>query len=487
MIKWLRKNQSWLLFFLGIVCSLFFLLFNPFGLQPEACKTVAVAVLMVFWWISEALPMPAVALIPLVLLPLLGINKFEEVTKSYSNPVIFLFMGGFLIGLAIEKWNLHKRISLQIIKATGTSGDRIILGFVIATGFISMWISNTATTMMMFPIAVSVITVLKEHELNTKGFLNFSLVLMLVIAYASNFGGMGTIIGSPPNAAFVSYIEKKYGYTVQFLDWMLLCTPLAFTLMFCMYLVLTKILFPNRIKSNKAAQDLIMGEIKALGKLTASEKRVFAVFLITALLWITKDFINKLEIIKLDDNMIAVMAALTLFVIPAGKKQQHISKMLLEWKDTSKMAWGILLLFGGGIALASALEKVGVMEQIGNWLAGFSHPGSFTLVLIIIIISIFISELMSNVAQVIVLTPVLVALADSMQFDPIFLGLPMALAASSAAMMPTGTPPNAIVFGSGYVRLKDMLKAGFVLNLISITIIMIFSWFLLPHVMHFLK
>lgn len=482
MIKWIKGYQSWLLVFLGLALAVFFLLVNPFSLKPEANKAVAVAVLMVFWWISEALPMPVVALIPLIFLPLLGISRFEEVTKSYSNPVIFLFMGGFMIGLAIEKWNLHKRIALRIIKATGTSGDRIILGFIISTGLISMWISNTATTMMMFPIALSVISVMKEHEINSKGFENFSLVLMLVIAYASNFGGMGTIIGSPPNVAFVGYMEKRYGHSVEFLDWMILCIPVVIILLACMYFLLTKILYPNRIKSNKETKTLIVSEIKAIGKISAPEKRVLVIFVITAILWITKDFINKLEFMQLDDNMIAIIAALALFAIPSGIDQDNKPKMLLEWKDTSRMAWGILLLFGGGIALASALEKVGVMEQLGNWLAGFSHSGNFFLLLAIIIVSIFISELMSNVAQVLVLTPVLAALADALHLDPVFLGLPMAMAASAAAMLPTGTPPNAIVFGSGKIRMKDMLKAGFVMNLISITVIMLFSWFLLPRI-----
>jgi solute carrier family 13 (sodium-dependent dicarboxylate transporter), member 2/3/5 len=483
MINLMKKNQFWISFYIGAALALSAYLLNPFALKPDACKAVAVAILMIIWWITEALPMPVVALVPLVLLPLLQISTIEEVAKAYSNPVIFLFMGGFMIGLAIEKWNLHKRIALQIVKHTGTSGDRIILGFIISTGFLSMWLSNTATTMMMFPIALSVIAVMKEHEKPGRGLKNFSLVLMLVIAYASNIGGMATVIGTPPNVVLVGYIEKRYGYTVQFLNWMILCVPIAMVLLAALYLVLTKWLFPNRIKSSKETHSMINREITGLGKLSTAEKRVLFVFLATALMWITRDFINKLGLFRLDDNMIAIIGAVALFATPSGKKAENNIKMLLDWSDTSKMAWGILLLFGGGIALANSLEKVGVMEQIGNWLAGFGQTGGFALVLLIVVISIFLSEVMSNVAQVIVLAPVLAALADALHLNPLLLGLPMTLAASAASMMPMGTPPNAIVFGSGYIRLKDMLKAGFVMNLVSIIVITLFIWFLLPLLM----
>ncbi len=467
----------------GILLSLATYLFNPFGLDATANKAVAVAVLMITWWISEALPMPAVALIPLVLLPLLNISSMEEVAKAYSNPVIFLFMGGFMIGLAIEKWNLHKRIALRIVQKTGTSGNRIILGFIIATAFLSMWLSNTATTMMMFPIALSVIAVMKEHEQQSTSLTNFSLVLMLVVAYASNIGGIATIIGTPPNVAFVAFIEKKYNYDIQFIDWMLVCTPIAILLLITLYVVLVKWMFPNKISNSAEANNYINNEIKALGNMSPAEKRVMVIFIGTALLWITKDLLNQIGWFKLNDSMIALIGALFLFATPAGKKADDKTVMLLTWSDTSKMAWGILLLFGGGIALANSLEQVGVMAQVGQWLAGFSNMHGLLLVLLIVVICIFLSEVMSNVAQVIVLAPVLASLADALQLDPLLLGIPMALAASAASMMPMGTPPNAIVFSSGYIKLKDMIKAGFVMNIISIILITLFCWYVLPLVM----
>lgn len=482
-MNFIKTNRHWLSFAAGLFLSLLFLFINPFGLNAAACKAVAVAVLMISWWIMEAMPMPVVALIPLALFPLFGISTMEETSKAYSNPVVFLFMGGFMIGLAIEKWNLHKRIALHIVKQTGTGGNRIILGFIIATGFLSMWLSNTATTMMMFPIALSVIAVMKDHEQSGTSIKNFSLVLMLVIAYASNIGGMATIIGTPPNVAFVGFIEKKYGYNIAFADWMLVCTPLALLLLASLYFILAGLLFPNRIKHSKEAHQFINDEIKALGPLSPSEKKVLFVFIITASLWIFKDLLNKLNLFKLDDNMIAILGALLLFIIPTGKDEEGNTKTILEWSDTSKMAWGILLLFGGGIALANALEKAGVMALIGNSLAGYSNISSLGLVLLITVVSIFLSEVMSNIAQVIVLSPVLAALADALHMDPLLLGIPMTLAASAASMLPMGTPPNAIVFSSGYIKLKDMLKAGFVMNIISIIIITIFCWGVLPHVM----
>ncbi len=483
MKDWLHRSKYFLQL-LGLPLLAFLLwLWNPLHLSPEANKAVATGMLMIGWWVSETLPMPAVALLPLLLFPLLGISTIESTAKAYSNPVIFLFMGGFLLGLAIEKWNLHKRIALLIVKRTGTSGNRIILGFILACGFLSMWLSNTATTMMMFPIAMSVIAVMKEHEQPGTRIRNFSLVLMLVVAYASNIGGMATIIGTPPNVAFVGFIEKKYNYSIQFLDWMLVCTPLALLLLAGMYVALTQWMFPNRINNSKEANSFIEQELQQLGPISHNEQRVLLIFICTALLWITKDFLNQLNWFRLDDNMIAIAGALALFATPASNDQQTKSKQLLEWSDTSNMSWGILLLFGGGIALAGALEETGVMQLIGNSLAETGPSNGIGIVLVVVVISIFLSEVMSNVAQVIVFAPVLAAIADALQLDPLLLGIPMTLAASAASMLPMGTPPNAIVFGSGHIPLKDMLKAGFVINIISIVLITLFCWYILPHVM----
>lgn len=473
----MQKSKQLISLFAGIILALLVFWLNPFGLKISAAEALAIAVLMITWWVTEALPMPVVALLPLILFPLLGIAKMEDVAAPYANSVIFLFMGGFMIGLAIEKWNLHKRIALSIVKLTGTSGNRIVLGFILATGFMSMWLSNTATTMMMYPIAMSVIHVMETNS-KTKGNLNnLSVCLLLAIAYASNFGGIATIIGTPPNVAYVAFLEKHNGYTFQFVDWMKLCMPISLVLLFSLYIVMVKLLYPNNIKHDTAAKEMISFELKQMGKLSKAEQRVLIVFATTALLWITKDIINAAQSsFKLDDTIIAVLGALLLFILPSGKAE---SKTLLEWHDTQRMAWGILLLFGGGISLANQLEKAGLIQSLGHWMAGFA-TGGLLLVFIVTFVSIFISEVMSNVAQVIVFAPVLAGMAEALHIDPLQVGMAMTLGASCAAMLPMGTPPNAIVFASGRLKLKQMTSTGFVMNIISAVLITLFCWYLLP-------
>jgi solute carrier family 13 (sodium-dependent dicarboxylate transporter), member 2/3/5 len=475
----------------GVAVSLFIYLFNPFNSDAGAVKVLAVGGLMITWWVTEALPMPVVALLPLIFFPLLRIGSLENTAAPYANPVIFLFLGGFMLGLAIEKWNLHRRIALNIVRLTGTSGNRIVLGFILATGLLSMWLSNTATTMMMFPIALSVIHVMKENHSGEGNIANFSLTIMLSIAYASNIGGIATIIGTPPNVAYVNYINKTYNYNVGFVNWMLICTPLSILLLMCLYWVMVKWLFPNRIKSDMATRNLIRDELVLLGPLSAAEKRVLFIFAGTAFLWITRDIINGMQkLVKLDDTIIAVMCAVALFIFPAGTSkpgsipdpEEENTNSLLEWKDTGKMAWGILLLFGGGISLANAMEKAGLIEQLGHWLAQFAGNG-FMLVFVITLVSLFISEVMSNVAQVIVFAPVVSSLADALGINPLLLGIPMTLAASCAGMLPMGTPPNAIVFASGHIKLSQMTRAGFVMNIVAVILITLFCWFLLPVLM----
>lgn len=469
---------------LGAILFIFFLLVNPFQVEAKGVKVLAVAALMITWWIAEAIPMPVVALVPLVLFPLMGISPLKEVSAGYADPVIFLFMGGFMIGLAIEKWNLHKRIALTIVNITGTSGDRIVLGFILATGLISMWLSNTATTMMMFPIAASVISVIKENHNGQAKLDNLALTIMLAIAYASNFGGIGTIIGTPPNVAFVAYIRDKYDYSIPFANWFFVCTPLAILLLLSLYVVMTKWLYPSKLAADAVTKQLIREELKKLGPLSPAEKRVLAIFLGTAALWIFRDLINTNGYFKLDDNMIAIIGGIALFICPAGEKHLPATRRILEWNDTQKMAWGILLLFGGGIALAAALEKAGLVQQLGQWIASFSS-GGLLLIFVITLVSLFISEVMSNIAQVIVFSPVIAGIADAMGVNPLILGLPMALGASCASMMPMGTPPNAIVFASGHIRLNQMLKTGFVMNVVAVILITLFCWLLVPLLMPF--
>ena len=468
--------------FLGIAIAVsafsFFFFFNPFSFTAIQAKVLAVAALIITLWVTDALPMPVVALLPIVLFPLMNIASIEAATAPYADKIIFLFMGGFMLGLAIEKWQLHKRIALNIINLTGTSGNRIILGFILATGLLSMWLSNTATTMMMFPIAASVILVMKQNHKGAGNIQYFSICIMLAISYSSNFGGIATIIGTPPNVAYVGHLQKYYGYTFSFSNWMILCMPLSILLLLSLYVVMTKVLYRNKIKSDDNTKAVIKKELSDLGRMSAAEKRVLIIFISTACLWIFKDLINELHLVKLDDTIIALTGAITLFIVPSGKKDDNF--FLLQWQDTQKMAWGILLLFGGGISLANQLEKAGLINLLGENIAEYAGNNLLLLIFLIALISIFLSEVMSNVAQVIVFAPVIAGMADALHMNPILLGMPMALGASCASMLPMGTPPNAIVFASRHLKLSDMIKTGLVMNLVAVIFITFFCYFFIP-------
>lgn len=477
----LKKHSRLLAVTAGILVALFFFFVNPFGVDAKAKLVLSIAALMICWWVLEALPLAVVALLPLIIFPVLHIKPLKETAPYYSDSVIYLFMGGFFLGIAIEKWNLHKRIALSIIKLTGTNGNSIILGFILSTGFLSMWLSNTATTMMMFPIATSVIQVIGQH-VNTRGNMkHFSLTLMMAIAYASNLGGIATIIGTPPNVAYVSHLNDHYKHGVDFISWMLLCMPLSILLLICLYLVMVKWLYPNHISNNEEGKIFIDTQLREMGKLSKQEKRVLVIFCCTAFLWITKDIINASQkTVQLDDTIIALLGATSLFFVPSGRSKENPEERLLEWDDTKNMAWGILLLFGGGIALAKALEEAKLIQSLGAYIAGFAHTSLPVLIFTVALVSVFLSEVMSNIAQVIVMAPVISAVADALHINPLLLGIPMTLGASCAGMLPMGTPPNAIAFSSGHIKLKHMLKTGFVMNMISVILITLFCWLLLP-------
>ena len=481
MNKWFKKYQRELALLTGIIAALFFFFINPFGVDAKAKLVLSIAALMITWWVLDAMPLAVVALVPLVIFPLLHISSLKETAKSYSDSIIYLFMGGFFLGMAIEKWHLHKRIALSIIKLTGTNGNSIVLGFILSTGFLSMWLSNTATTMMMFPIASSVIHVISQHAGDKGSLKNFSLTLMMAIAYASNFGGIATIIGTPPNVAYISHLNDHYKHGIDFIKWMLLCMPLAVLLLVSLYFVMVKWLYPNHLTHNENGRTFIEAQLKEMGRLSVQEKRVLAVFCSTAFLWITKDIISASQkLFQLDDTIIALMGALALFIVPSGRSKEAPEERLLDWDDTQRMAWGILLLFGGGIALAKALEDAKLMQNLGQYIASFATGNILVLIFVVALISVFLSEVMSNIAQVIVMAPVISAVADALHINPLLLGIPMTLGASCASMLPMGTPPNAIVFSSGHIKLKHMLKTGFVMNIICVVLITLFCWLLLP-------
>ncbi len=454
----------------------------PAGLNPEAWKVIALAAWMVAWWITEAMPLPVTALLPMIALPMLGIFSQEEASSPYASPIVFLFMGGFLIALAMEKRNLHSRIALNLIRMIGTNPNAIILGFMIATAFLSMWISNTATAVMMLPIAMSVVKLLGERisAENPAGIKNFSLVLLLSIAYSANIGGTATIIGTPPNVVMVGYLDQFYNYDLAFGKYMLVGIPAAVIMLAITYVLLTKILYPNKIKGQKDTGELVVNKLLALGKISRAEGLVATVFILTALTWMFRSPINNiLGTNLLNDTLIGMAGGILMFIVPVNLKK---GEFIMDWSTTKELPWGILLLFGGGLTLAKAMEVTGIIQSVGEAVSGNSQWELWLLLLVLTSIMLFMTELMSNVALCVIFLPVVLGIADGLNIPPLMLAIPVTLASSYAFMMPVSTPPNAIVYSSGYISMKQMVKAGLILNLISILLLMILSQTLIPWV-----
>lgn len=458
--------------FLGPALFLLLLLIPvPEGLKPEAWRVIAMGAWMISWWVTEAVALPVTALLPLILLPMLGVSDLKTAAAPYSNPVVYLFFGGFVIALAMEKWNLHRRIALNIVRRVGTNANGIIFGFFLSTFFISMWISNTATTVMMLPIALSVIDLLTKANAAVSERANvphFALGILLAITYASSIGGMATVIGTPPNVVAKGYLLETFNYEVSFASWLMVAFPFALLFMFITYFLVVRVFYPNRLGDFEGAEELIQREVEKLGPMSAGEKRTLVVFLAAAVLWIFQSLINQaIPGLRLSDEGIAIMAAVALFLMPIDFKK---GEMVLEWRDTSKLAWGILLLFGGGLSLADALSSTGIIKLIGDQFAGIEN-NEWLVVAGLVAVSVFLTEIMSNVAQVTVFLPVVGAMAQGMGMSPFEVCIPVTLAASAGFMLPMSTPPNAIVFASGHVKIGQMIRIGFWLNLIAIALI----------------
>lgn len=458
---------------------LFLVVLNlPFQLVSETGDAViAITIWMVIWWVTEAVHIAVTAMLPLILFPLLGVMPANEVGANYGSPIIFLFFGGFVLALALEKVNLHKRIALTIIKLIGTTPNRVVLGFMIATAFMSMWISNTASTVVMLPIALSVIALLiNDKDGFTKRDRNFALSVMLGIAFSANAGGIATVIGTPPNSVLIGLLENEYNTEISFVKWMSMGLPFSIIMVGLCYTVLSWI-FPCKGIQFTAEANLIAEELQKLGKVSKEEKRVLMVFGITVFLWITRTLINKLfPGLKLSDTIISLIGAISLFVIPMNLKK---GEFVLKWSDTTKLAWGILLLFGGGLTLAKGMASSGLVDLITTTIAeGNFHP-TFTAVLLIFLM-LFMTELMSNVALVAVLAPVVAGIAIGLDIPLLNLLIPITMASSCAFMLPMATPPNAIVFASGYVKVSQMVRAGIFLNLLAIVLLIGYYLFVIP-------
>lgn len=472
--------------FLGpVMFFLIWLLPTPDGMSDAAKGVAAVTVFMAVYWITEAIPIPATSLLPIMLYPLLGIMTVGETTIKYANDTIYLFMGGFFVAVTMQRWNLHRRIALYTIKLVGISPTKMILGFMIATGFISMWVSNTATALMMVPIGLAVIAqvtgvankdLLSGNLGNKEG--NFAKALMLGVAYSASIGGVATLIGTPPNSIMKGMLEESYGQTITFSQWMAFGLPLSIIMIAFTWLLLTKILFPMGDLKLTEGKTVIDREIKGLGKITRQEIIVLAVFILVGLLWVLGPKIREISMFaNLSDTVIAMLGTLLLFAIPADWKN---NVFILDWETAKEIPWDIVILFGGGFAIAAGFEKTGLAKYIAQELQGLKGVDMLIFITIVTLLVVFLTEITSNTATATLLVPIMGASAIALGIHPYATIVPACVAASFAFMFPVATPPNAVVFGSGAIRMKDMAKAGLWLNIIGAIIIVLFVMYLMP-------
>lgn len=453
----------------------------PAGLTIEAWQTAGIALLLAVFWATEVLPIPVTSLLPIILFPALGILTMKESTTPYAAPTIFLLLGGFIIATGLSRWNLHRRLALNILVRVGEHPAALIAGFMGATALISMWISNTASTIMMIPIALSLISEIANDK--QAEYQRFLLCLILGIAYSASIGGLGTIIGTPPNLFVVSYMKQTYDIDISFVDWMLFGVPTVIIMTSAAWWVLTRWVYSFSAQTITISSNLIQDELTKMGPLTQPEKRLAFIFLLVATAWIIRVPLQQnLGILPwLNDALIALSGAVMLFMVPSGDTQEK-GTALLDWEHANQIPWGVLLLFGGGLTLAAAIKSSGLAAWIGTSLSGFSSLPFIALLLGLVILVVFITELTSNTATTATLLPILGVLAANSGIDPILLFAPTALAASCAFMLPVATAPNAVVYASGKVTIPQMANAGFRLNLIAIMIVTALSYTLVPMV-----
>ncbi|MEZ5542685.1 MAG: DASS family sodium-coupled anion symporter [Pseudomonadota bacterium] len=451
----------------------------PAGMTPAGMRMAAVAALMAVWWLTEAIPIPATALLPVALFPLFGVMDGAAVTRAYGHHLIYLFLGGFLIAVTIEKWNLHHRIALHTIRIVGVTPRRIVLGFMLATALLSMWISNTATTMMMVTIAAAVLRELEGRGGTDAGAAGFGVALMLGIGYAASIGGVATLIGTPPNAIFAGVVERSFGYSISFGTWMAFGLPVALVMLVLTWLYLTRVQFRCAGGQLPGGRAYIREQLLRLGPMTRQERQVAAVFLTVACLWVLRGFYQPAALRQVQDSTIAIAGALLLFLIPVDLKRREF---LLDWKTAVTIPWDIIILFGGGFALAQGFNETGLAQWLADRLVALEGIDLWLLLACVVTLVIFLTEVTSNTATASLLLPVMAALAAAIGVHPFGVMVAAVVAASFAFMLPVATPPNAIVFSSRYVTIQQMAKAGFWLNLIGIVLITACVWFLLPRV-----
>jgi solute carrier family 13 (sodium-dependent dicarboxylate transporter), member 2/3/5 len=474
----ISKTSKTLGLFAGPITFLYLLFFaTPGSLNPQALAMLALTLWVAIWWITEAIPLAASSLLPLIIMPILGIMPIQSTATSYSHPMVLLYMGGFFIAMAIEKWNLHKRIALNIILLIGTNIPSIILGFMVSTAFLSMWISNTATSLMMLPIGMAVIYQLTLMNSASKEIENVGKSLMLGIAYSASIGGLATLIGTPTNIILAAISKEMFNYDITFSQWFAFAFPLSVVLLIICWVYLTKKAFkiPKKL-SIVGGKEEIKKQLTQLGSMTYEEVLVSLVFFMISFLWISRSFLFSELLPALDDTIIAISGAVILFILPSSRPKEKI----LDWKTAEKIPWGILLLFGGGLAIADGFKTTGLAEWIGSQFVLLDFLGIGLFLLVVILVVNFMTEITSNIATASMLLPILASVAVQMNVHPFSLMIGATLAASCAFMLPVATPPNAVVFGSGLLKISDMAKAGFWMNLISIIIVYLMTLLLVP-------
>ena len=452
---------------------IFYFLIHPFdGMNSQSHAIFCSVLWIATWWITEAIPIPVTSLLPLVLFPLTGGLDLKLTASSYGDKIIYFYMAGFFLAIAMEKWNLHKRIALNIINVVGYNKKSMVLGFMIATAFLSMWLSNTSTSIMMLPIGISIVSQvsLKNNILNS----NFGKVLMLGIAYSASIGGFATIYGTPPNLILLSNIEEHFNLSIDFFSWFIMAFPLSCILLFICWYYLVNFSFDLSSLSN-VSKETISSKIEELGKIKYEEKAVLLIFIVFILGLLFKQFISEF-IPQIDDTIIAISIAIFLFLIKSSDGENN----LIEWSDGVKLPWGIILLFGGGLSIATAMKSSGLALWIGELAYNIDSLDLILIVVIIVMIVNFLTEITSNLATVSMLLPILASISISLGIHPYIIMISATIAASCAFMLPVATPPNAIVFGSGYLKMSDMVKTGLVMNVISIVIVSLYVYFMLP-------